>query len=128
MKFSLHSRKDWASTVAVDSVSMPGVRYRIHRMSLGRRNALIRAVRELARKMEFHGAGTTEERLEASALATDIDAAYLRAGLAEIQGLRIDGRRADTELLIARGPEALAREIAARVKRECALTEDERKN
>ena len=128
MKCILRSRKSWESTQAVESTTMPGVRYRLVRMSLGRRNALIRSIRELAQKMEFHAAGGLEERLESSALALDIDAAYLRWGLAGIYGLRIDGEEADTELLISRGPEALAREIVAGIKRECALSEEERKN
>src|ERR1700685_6578 len=80
MKFILRSRKSWESTQAVESTTMPGVRYRLGRMSLGRRNALIRSIRELAQKMDFHAAGGVEERLESSALALEIDAAYLRWG------------------------------------------------
>lgn len=128
MTFTLRSRRSWESTVTVDSTTMPGVRYRLFRMSLGRRNALIRSVRELAQRMDFHAAGGLEERLESGALALDIDAAYLRWGLAGIEGLRIDGEEASAELLISRGPEALAREIAGAIKRECALGEAERKN
>ena len=128
MRFSLHSRRDWESTVAIESEVLPGVRYRLARMSLGRRSGLIRAIRELAQKAEFHAAGGVEERLESSALSLDIDAAYLRWGLAGIEGLRIDGEEASPELLISHGPEALAREVVAAVKRECALSEEERKN
>jgi len=128
MRFSLRSRKNWESTVEVDSVVLPGVRYRLVRMSLERRGHLIRAIRELAGKAEFHAAGGVDGKLESSALALDIDAVYLRWGLAGIEGLAIDGKEASPELLIARGPEALAREMVAGIKRECALSEEERKN
>jgi hypothetical protein len=119
----------WVSTVESASEAVPGARYRVRRMSLGRRNALIRSVRELAQRAEFHSAGEAlEERLEASALALEIDAVYLRWGLAGIDGLTIDGQPATAELLIADGPEELAREIATAVKAQCSLSDDERKN
>jgi hypothetical protein len=46
----------------------------------------------------------------------------------EISGLTIDGEPADAANAIARGPEPLCREIVNEVRRECGLTEEERKN
>jgi hypothetical protein len=40
----------------------------------------------------------------------------------------IDGEPATPALLIGKGPERLTREIAGRIRSECHLTEDERKN
>lgn len=119
----------WESTLELESKTLPGVRYKVRRMSLGRRNALIRSIRELAQRADFHAAGeSVEERLLASGLALDIDAAYVRWGLHSIAGLSIDGEAATAESLIADGPEEVAREIAAAVKTQCALSDDERKN
>ncbi len=98
-------------------------------MSLSRRNALIRSIRALAQQVEFHSAsGDLEGRLEASAVALEIDAAYLRWGLDEIDGLSIDGEKATVETLISKGPEALAREMVTVIRGECALSDEERKN
>ena len=38
------------------------------------------------------------------------------------------GEMRDAETLIDRGPESLCREIAAEIRRECALSDEERKN
>src|SRR5581483_7372316 len=79
---SVSHEAQWASTVDVDSAAIPGVRYAVRRMSLGRRNELIRRVRELAQKAEFHAAGeSTSDRLRATELALEIDATYIRWGL-----------------------------------------------
>ena len=42
--------------------------------------------------------------------------------------MTIDGDPATPALLIEKGPELLAREIVVRVRAECHLSEDERKN
>jgi len=68
------------------------------------------------------------EKLEAAVLAAEIDRVYLGWGLEEIAGLTIDDEPATPESLIDKGPMDLAREILSRVKRECGLSEDERKN
>ena len=120
---------EWPSTADAESSEMPGVRYTIRQVSLERRASLIRSIREVAKRVEFHQASDSlEEKLEASALALEIDAAYLRWGLIEIHGLAIDGEAATCESLIERGPESLVREIVAHIKRQCSLTDEERKN
>ena len=119
----------WASTVELESQTTPGVRFAVRRMSLGRRNELIRRVRELAQRAEFHAAGAgADDKLQAAGLALEIDAAYIRWGLTRIDGLTIDGAESTAELLISDGPEDLAREVATAVKAQCALSESERKN
>jgi hypothetical protein len=119
----------WTSTVELASEATPGVRFTVRRMSLGRRDELIRRVRELAQRAEFHAAGeTVEDRLQAASLALEVDSTYIRWGLVRLTGLSIDGADATTELLISDGPEELAREIVAAVKAQCALSETERKN
>jgi hypothetical protein len=90
---------------------------------------LLRNIREAARALEFRQAGESmTDRLESALSSAELDAIYLRWGLAGIHDLRIDGTDADPEMLIACGPEELCREIVAEVRRECGLTEDERKN
>jgi hypothetical protein len=112
-----------------ESQTISGVRYRLTRMSVGRRIELARRLREIGRKIEFLEAGDDErEKLEGVALAAEIDRAYLEWGLDGIEGLEIDGEAAEIASLIERGPFALASEIIARIKSECGLTEAERKN
>jgi hypothetical protein len=117
------------STTTIPSGVMDGVRFTITRMTFGRRIDLMRRVRHLSAKMEFARAGAgVEDAIEASLLGAEIDELYLRWGFTAIEGLDIDGLAADLELLIAAGPEPLCREIIAAIKRECWLTEEERKN
>ncbi len=120
---------EYESTVKVRSKVAEDVAYRIVRMSFGRRIELTRRVRELAAKLGFLEAGDTpEERLEAAAVANEIERLYLEWGLQGIEGLTIDGKPATPELLIACGPEELCREIVEAIKAECGLSEEERKN
>ncbi|MBI4876803.1 MAG: hypothetical protein HY822_19375 [Acidobacteria bacterium] len=117
------------SLLAVESESVPGVRFTIRRMSFGRRNELLRRVRELTRKVEFLEAGKTPaEKLEAALAGREADQAYLEWGLAGVQGLEIDGEAATPRSLIESGPEGLCQEILRAIQRECGLTADERKN
>lgn len=119
----------YESIIRVSSTVMPGVEFRIVRLSFGRRMELARRVLELARRAEFLQAGEKrDDGIEAHVIACDIDRLYLEWGLVEIAGLQIDGERATPESLIETGPEGLAHEIVAAIKRECALTEQERKN
>jgi len=108
---------------------LPGVRYGIARVSFGRRIDLARRIREIGRKMEYlEAASDVREKLEATVLAAEIDRAYLDWGLIGIEGLEIDGSAATPATLIEIGPADLAAEILIRIKAECGLTEDERKN
>jgi hypothetical protein len=117
------------STVEHESQQMPGVRFRIIRMSLARRIDLTRRVRELARKLGFLKSGTSDdEHIEATLLGQEIDRLYLEWGLINILGLEIDGEAATPEMVVDKGPEELCREMVNAIKAECHLTEQERKN
>lgn len=120
---------DYESTRSVESTTTPGVRYTIAKVSFGRRTELLRRIRELAGKVEFLEAGSDpREKLEAAVLESEIEKAYLAAGLLRIEGLQLDGKEATAGELVASGPEPLCREILTAVKAEFALNADERKN
>jgi hypothetical protein len=123
------SVRGWESRIWFDAEAMDGVRYEIVRVSFGRRIELARRIREIGRKMEYLEAGSdARETLEATVLAAEIDRAYLEWGLVAVEGLEIDGVAATPETLVDRGPVELAMEILGRIKSECGMTEDERKN
>jgi hypothetical protein len=127
-----HSDKCWleyTSSLWCDAESCNGVRYQIARVSVGRRIELARRIRELGRKLEFFEASSdAREKLEAIVLALEIDRAYLEWGLEAVEGLIIDGEAATPASVIEHGPAALSAEILARIKSECGLNEEERKN
>ena len=117
------------STTTISSTTTEGVRFTIARMTFGRRIDLMRRVRQLSSQHEFEHAGTSvEDKLQASLTVAAIDELYLAWGLIAIEGLEIDGRAAEPESLLLCGPESLCREIIGAIKRECALTDEERKN
>jgi hypothetical protein len=90
---------------------------------------LCRRVRDISRKAAFLEAGNElDEKIEASILAQEIDAMYVEWGLESIEGLSIDGEAAGGAELLAKGPDALAREVVDAIKHECGLSEAERKN
>jgi hypothetical protein len=106
-----------------------GVRFRIRRVSLGRRIELARRLREIGRKIEFlQASGSPGEQIEATVLKGEIDRTYLEWGLDQLEGLEIDGEAATPESLIERGPLDLAEEVLGRIKAECGLNQAERKN
>jgi hypothetical protein len=120
---------EYESEKTLESRTAEGVKFRIARMSLGRRIELTRRMWELARKVECLEAGDDpREKLEAALLRSEIDRLYLGWGLAGVEGLTLDGAPATPESLVAAGPEELCREILEAVKAECGLSEDERKN
>ncbi len=125
-----HSEPDlYDSLITVRSKAMPAVTFAIKRMSFGRRMELSRRAREISKKAEFLEAGNQlHEKIEASILAQEVDAMYLRWGLASIEGLTIDGEPATAERLLERGPDELTREIVGAIKEQCGLSETERKN
>jgi hypothetical protein len=119
----------YESTKTVESSVCEGVRFTIARMTFGRRIELMKRVRKLSAEYEFERAGSTlEDQLKASLTAAAIDELYLKWGLISLDGLAIDGRVAEPEALALCGPEALCHEVIATIKRECALTEEDRKN
>jgi hypothetical protein len=120
---------DYTSTRELESTVCAGVRFRIARISFGRRLELTRRVRELGRCIRFDEAGeAVEGRLSAAIARAEIDRLYLDWGMIGIAGLRIDGRDAEAADLIEAGPEELCREIVTAIRHECGLTEEERKN
>ena len=120
---------EYVSYTDFSSETVPTVRYRIARMSFARRLCLVRKVRELAQRIEFLEAGSEpRDQIEASMLGAEINGMYLEWGLHSLEGLKIDGESATPDLLIAKGPEMLTSEIVGRIRAECHLSEDERKN
>lgn len=119
----------WESLREIESACIPGVRYRVRRMSFGRRLELARRIRELDRRLEYLQAGEdVRSRVDAAIVSSEIDRIYLEWGLAGISGLAIDGEPATPQAVVECGPEALTREILDAVRRECFLSEEERKN
>ena len=119
----------YTSTVWFDAESREHVRYGILRISFGRRIELARRIRDVGRKAEYLEAGSdVRDKLEATVLAAEIDRVYLDWGLVGVEGIEIDGAVATPASLIDAGPVQLTAEILSRIKGECGLTEDERKN
>ncbi|MDZ4798334.1 MAG: hypothetical protein SGI92_09240 [Bryobacteraceae bacterium] len=113
----------------VESTVCAGVRYSIARISFGRRLELTRRVRELGQRIAFDEAGeSTDGKLAAAIARGEIDRLYVEWGLNSIDGLQIDGAPAGAAELVERGPEHLCREIVAEIRKECGLSEEERKN
>jgi hypothetical protein len=98
-------------------------------MSFERRMDLIRRIRELSLKCEFHEAGeSAEDKLQSALLSGEIDRLYVNWGLRQLVGLEVDGAPATPDLLACAGPEDLFREAVTAIKSECGLSEAERKN
>lgn len=117
------------SVIEVNSIHDAGVRFKVVRMSFGRRLDLARRVRELSQRHEFLVAGAEfHDKVEASILASEIDKLYLEWGLVDVTGLWVDGAPATPEGLIAWGPEDICREALAAVKQACGLSDEDRKN
>ena len=118
----------YESEAVVESRLRPGVRYRISKMSFRRRLELMRQVRELARRVEFLGAGHDPgDKMDAALLQAEIEQLYVIWGVKAVEGLRVDGASAGPDMLAA-GPEDVFREALAAVRREIGLNEEERKN
>jgi hypothetical protein len=121
--------KAYESVETVESKAWPGVRLTVRKMSFLRRLELMQRIRELAGRMAFHEAGTKpEDQMEAGLLQAEIDRVYLGWGLADVEGLEIDGETATAERLLELGPEDLVQEALEAVKAGAGLSADERKN
>lgn len=119
----------YESVVVVDSKIAAGVSYLVDRISFERRLELMRAIRELAGRLEFLEAGQSPgERMDSALLRAEIDRTYLLWGLREISGLEVDGKPATPELLARAGPEELFREALVAVQAEAGLSGEDRKN
>lgn len=120
---------NYESTRTVQSATCEGVTFRVVRMSFARRLELARRVRDLGRRIEFQQAGEgLQDKVEAAVSTGEVERLYLEWGLLDISGLTIDGEAADAASAIARGPEDLCREMVREIRRECGLSEEERKN
>src|SRR5579872_4538697 len=79
------TNREYESHRIIPSSRLPGVTFRIVKMSFGRRVELTRRVRDLGQKIEFLEAGQDlKERIEATVLAGEIDRLYLAWGLRSI--------------------------------------------
>ena len=117
------------SLVRIESRTRPGVSFVINKISFGRRMELARKVREISQKAEFLQAGDElQDRIEANLLRQEVEATYVRWGLLQVHGLTIDGEPATAEKLLEKGPDDLTHEVVGAVKKQCCLTEEERKN
>jgi len=90
------------SIVWHESSCIPKVRFAVRRLSLGQRIELTRRVRELTGKNEFLRAGSEADQLQAALSDLMMRQLFIEWGLAQIDGLHIDGREATTEVLIAK--------------------------
>lgn len=112
----------------LESEAMPRVRYAIRQPSLAQRIELTKRLHELTLRHEFLANGNELHQLEITLADLFVQKVLVEWGLAQIDGLEIDGSPATVDLLIESGPEQLVAEIAAQVRHECGLTDDERKN
>jgi hypothetical protein len=130
MKFISRLRRvpSYSSLAWHESRTVPGVRFATKRISLGQRLELTRNVRELALRYEFLKAGEPSEQLEASLADLLVRKLYIEWGVAELEGLRIDGQKATPTMLIAHGPERLSDEVIETIRAELELSDEERKN
>jgi hypothetical protein len=119
----------YESVAWFESESVPGVRFGVRRVSLGRKIELVRRIREVGGKAEFLAASDDVcDKLDAALVSAEIDRMYVEWGLCSIEGITFDEVAATMESLVERGPIALTNEILTRIKAECGLSETERKN
>lgn len=119
----------WRSAEEYRSSKYPGVKYRVIRMSMGRRIDLTRRVKDLMKRMEFLNAGgTTGDKVDAAILAGEMDRLYWDFGLESLEGMEINGEPTSPDTQFERGPEDLSREILQRIKQSMQLSEGEQKN
>lgn len=121
---------NYESTTVFDSKALPGVRVRLRRISFGARLELARLLRDALERIDRAMSAPPGEARDAQAagLAAEADMICLRWAVCGIEGLEIDGQAATVESLIERGPEPLVVETIERVRAECGLNEQERKN
>jgi hypothetical protein len=122
---------EYASSMEVESASLPGVRFTINRMSFGRRLDLIRQLKGLLGRLDFvlaAGAETPENQANAALLVGEVNRAYLQWGLRTVSGLEMDGEGVTAETLMDRAPEPLVEEVLLAIRHEAGLTKAETKN
>jgi len=77
---------------------------------------------------EFLKSGDAADQLEVRLGELLVRKVYIEWGLVEVQGVTFDEKPATPETVITIGPEGLANEIAAVIRDQLELSEDERKN
>ena len=118
-----------ASTFDVRSELYPGVVFTLRRITFRRRLELLTRLQPLVVRHEHASAGSSiGEQVLAGISTSEIEQMYLDWGLVSVTGLEIDGERCTPETMLLQGPEDLCREILSHIRRECGLTEEERKN
>lgn len=122
------SAPDYLSLVWHNSQTTHGVRFVTRRVSLASRIDLTRRMRELMLRYEFLKAGDSADQIEASLSELLVQQLLIEWGLVDITGLTINGEPGTRAGLVENGPEALSEEIAAAVREELALSDEERKN
>jgi hypothetical protein len=85
-------------------------------------------MRDLMLRYEFLRAGDSADQIEASLSELLVQRLLLEWGLVDIAGLTINGAPGTGVSLVESGPEALTEEIAAAVRKELGLSDEERKN
>jgi hypothetical protein len=83
---------------------------------------------ELLNRQEYLAAGNDSDQLQAALGELLVNKMYLEWGLADIEGLNIDGIPAEPRGLVEDGPEQLVDEIVLAIKKESNLSSDEAKN
>jgi hypothetical protein len=111
-----------------DSQAIKGVRFATRRASLAQRLELARRIRELTLRYEFLKSGEPADQMEATLSDLLANKLYVEWGLAQMDGLLIDGRPATTDRLIDKGPSELVDEIIEVIRSGIGLSDDERKN
>jgi len=119
---------DFRSYKDIESKSMPGVTFRIRKMTMGGRIELSLRVRELSQRSEFLQAGGNTDRIENNMLERALHRIFIEWGLVEVKGLTIEGMNATAFNLPEFGPEDLCDEIVQAIQEEIALSAAERKN
>jgi len=99
-----HSSVDFESERWMESQTFRGVRFAVTRTSLAQRIELTRRVRELVLANDFLASGSEAEKLEGALADLLVRRLYIEWGLAQIEGLAINGVAASVESLIASGP------------------------
>ena len=118
-----------ASTFQVQSELHPNVVFTLRRITFSRRLELLKRLHPLVARHEHAAAGSSISEQVVTGISTaEIEQMYLDWGLVSITGLEIDGQACTPDTLVAQGPEDLCREVLDHIRRECGLTEDERKN
>src|ERR1700743_3391219 len=99
----------YTSSTEIEPQSIPGVRFRLRRVSFGRRLELASLLRDRLEAIERLALQPESQarNAETALLGAEVDAIHLRWGLAAIDGLEIDGTPATIESLIESGPEDL---------------------